>query len=376
MQVRFPEFARFAGIVFATCGSLAGCGGNSSVPSTAGTSNAACSPTQPGAASCLTMISKTARGSVSGWAPADFQARYKLPSLTKGKGQIVAIVDAYDNPSVAGDLASYRSNFGLGAAALFKYNQKGKQGSYPSPSATWGIQIDLDAEMVSATCPNCTIYLIEANSESGSDLQTAEAEAVKLGAHIVSNSWVCYGSFSCVQKKYFETKGVEYLAAAADVGSHQLGAPAVFDTVAAIGATQLAKSGSQYSETIWAASAGGCAKGIKKPKWQSSVPNSVCAYRLTNDAAAEGGCSPGVAEYDSYGYGGWIVTCGTSVASPLLAGVFGLAGNAAQQVGGQTFWLAKHHKHLYKIAGQCSGYTHGQYTTCAGWGSPDGIGAF
>lgn len=319
------------------------------------------------------MVEGTKPGSVSGWAPADFQARYKLPSHRKGAGQIVAIVDAYDNPNVASDLAAYRSYFGLGTARFVKYNQNGQQGNYPSPSGSWGLESDLDSEMVSATCPKCTIYLVEANSANGSDLEIAEAEAVKLGAHIVNNSWGCYGSYSCVAQRYFETKGVEYLAAAGDAGS--LGAPAVFDTVAAVGGTQLAKSGSQYSETIWSGSAGGCATGIKKPKWQSIIPVSVCRYRLTNDAAAEAGCSPGVAEYDSYGYGGWFVICGTSVASPLLAGVFGLAGNAAQQVGGRTFWLTKHHKDLYKITGQCA-YTKGQYTTCDGWGSPDGIGAF
>jgi hypothetical protein len=92
-----------------------------------------------------------------------------------------------------------------------------------------------------------------------------------------------------------------------------------------------------------------------------------------NDAAAEAGCSPGVAEYDSLD-GGWFPVCGTSVAAPLLAGAFGLAGNATSQDGGRTFWDRRHHKSLYKISGQC-GYRLGQYTSCAGWGSPDGISA-
>ena len=389
--MEFRRGARRVSFVFASFALLTGCGGNSNVQSSAGGSGssastvwhvdfgvpAACSKAHPGAASCLARIIEGANpGSVSGWTPADFQARYKLPSQKKGAGQIVAIVDAYDNPNVASDLAAYRSNFGLGAATFVKYNQNGQQGNYPSPNGSWGVQIDLDSEMVSATCPKCTIYLVEANSANGSDLDAAEAEAVKLGAHIITNSWVCYGSSSCVKQQYFETKGVEYLAAAGEAGSEKPGAPAAFDRVAAIGGTQLTKSGSQYSETIWSGSIGGCAIGIKKPKWQSIIPNSVCAYRLTNDAAAEAGCSPGVAEYDSYGYGGWFEICGTSVATPLLAGVFGLAGNAAQQIGGRTFWLTKHHKALYKLSGQCSGYTNGRYTTCDGWGSPDGIGAF
>jgi subtilase family serine protease len=313
-------------------------------------------------------------GSPAGWAPADFQARYKLP-VSRGSGQIVAIVDPFDNPNVANDVATYRTNFGLGSVTFNKYNQLGQQYNYPPGDSAWGVEEDLDVDMVSATCPKCTIYLVEANSNSGSDLQAAEAEAVSLGARIVSNSWVCYASNSCVSEHYFDSPGVEYLGAAGDSGSGLVGAPAAFDTVAAIGGTQLSKKGSSYSETIWNATGGGCATGIQKPKWQEIIPNSVCSYRITNDAAAEAGCSPGVAEYDSYNYGGWITVCGTSVAAPLLAGVFGLAGNAKQQKGGMTFWRKPHQKHLYSISGGC-GYRQGKYTTCVGWGSPNGIGAF
>jgi len=138
---------------------------------------------------------------VAGWAPSDFQNRYNLPSSTKGSGQIVAIVDAYDNHNVASDLMAYRSEFGLGTVNFSKYNQEGQQSNYPSGSVGWGLEIDLDVEMVSATCPLCTIYLIEANSADSSDLEAAEVEAVKLSAHIVSNSWICYGSLNCVDRR-------------------------------------------------------------------------------------------------------------------------------------------------------------------------------
>ena len=202
---------------------------------------------------------------IAGWGPADFQTRYKLPSGTKGSGQIVAIVDAYDNPNVASDVAAYRSAFGLGTAAFFKYNQEGQQSNYPQGSTNWGLQVDLDAEMVSATCPLCTIYLVEANGADSSDLETAEVEAVKLGAHIVGNSWICYGSESCLSKRDFDHKGVTYLAAGGDSGYGQEGLPEAFDSVVAVGGTTLSKSGSRYSETISDVSSGGCATGVRKP---------------------------------------------------------------------------------------------------------------
>ena len=330
-----------------------------------------------GKPTCLALtqrgIQPACSGSKCGWAPIDFQTRYKLP-ISKGSGQIVAVVDAGDNPNAATDISEYRSEFGLGTANFYKYNQEGQQGNYPSYTG-WNVEIDLDIEMVSASCPLCTIYLVEANSADSDDLDTAEVEAVKLGAHIVSNSWICYGSVNCVDKHDFDKKGVTYLASGGDAGSYYTGAPAALDSVAAIGGTQLSKNGSQYSEIVWADSGGGCAMGVKKPKWQH---DKYCTYRLTNDAGAQAGCGPGVAEYDSY-EGGWFGVCGTSVPTPLLAGVFALAGNATEQNGGRTFWKKADHKYLYLINGgqdpECA-YSQGHYTTCAGWGSPNGIGAF
>ena len=71
----------------------------------------------------------------------------------------IAIVDAYDNPNVASDLAAYRSNFGLGTANFTKYNQSGQQSNYPSGSTGWGVEIDLDVEIRSSWrfCPACMI---------------------------------------------------------------------------------------------------------------------------------------------------------------------------------------------------------------------------
>jgi subtilase family serine protease len=359
---------------------LAGCGGE--LPQTsvlqqgipgwqatqAGTP--ACPGVPRGEIQCLALIQSKSGISptVAGWAPADFQARYKLPSSKKGSGQIVALVDAYDNPHVAKDLSAYRSYFRLGKAKFFKYNQEGERSNYPSPNAGWGVEIDLDAQMVSATCPLCTIYLIEADSADYGDFEVAEAEAVKLGAHIVSNSWICYGSVSCVKKSYFDKPGVEYLAGSGDDGINHIGAPAALDSVAAIGGTILSKNGSQYHEVVWNGAGGGCAKSIQKPKWQH---DKICSGRALGDASA---VAMGVAEYDTYGYGGWLTVGGTSVSSPLLAGVFGLAGNARLEKGGRTFWNPLHRNDLYDVChGSC---LFGKYSYGGGWGSPNGIGAF
>ncbi|MBV8197754.1 MAG: peptidase S8 [Candidatus Eremiobacteraeota bacterium] len=329
-----------------------------------------CRQTRSGQPTCLTLVlAAQVRPNVSGLTPADFQARYKLPSKSKGKGQIVAIVDAYDNPNVASDLAAYRKQFGLGAAKFTKFNEYGRMKNYPSGSPGWGVEIDVDTEMVSATCPKCTIYLIEANSANGSDLETAEDTAVTLGAHIVSNSWICYGSLNCVNQSHFDTPGIIYLAASGDQRYGQGGAPMAFSSVAAIGGTVLTKSGSQYTEQVWSGGGGGCLTGVKRPRWQH---DKFCAYRAANDASA---VASNVAAYDTYGsFTGWLTVAGTSISAPLLAGVFGLAGNAQQQKGGRTFWEKAHHHFLYDVCSPSCLFE--RYSYSGGWGSPDGIGAF
>ena len=345
-----------------------------------------------GRPTCLALIQSKSGISpaVAGWAPIDFQTRYNLPSGTKGSGQIVAIVDAYDNPDVAADLAVYRSNFGLGTANFTKYNQKGQTSNYPSGNSNWGVEIDLDVEMVSAVCPNCTIYLIEANSSNSSDLDASEAEAVKLGAHIVSNSFICYDSNSCDDVSDFDTPGVVYLAGSGDGGYNQNGNPESFASVVSVGGTNLLKSGSTYNETIWHGAGGGCSSnggssGVAKPSWQHDPD---CTYRTTADVAA---VASGVAEYDSYSYGGWFTVGGTSVATPMTAGVFALAGNASSQNAGEKFWKLKkkkRNKELHYISSGndgtcgseylCQAGTNqfGTYSGPGGWGTPNGLKAY
>jgi subtilase family serine protease len=321
---------------------------------------------------------------VAGWGPADFQARYNLPSSTKGAGQVVAIVDAFDNPDVTSDLAAYRKNFGLGTGKFNKYNQEGKKGNYPAGSSGWGVEIDLDVEMVSAGCPKCTIDLIEANDNSGTNLYLAEVEAVKLGATIVSNSWGGGGGSSSAGS--FDTKGITYLASAGDSG-YGMQDPADYETVVSVGGTVMSLSGKTYSEIVWIDSGGGCSV-VTKPTWQK---DKGCSQRTGNDISA---VAWNAAEYDTYGQGGWFTVGGTSVASPLIAGIYALAGNSTKQYGGKNLWtLSKKTRtkglHYIKTGGLagcpsslsgsylCTAGTKqfGTYSGPAGWGTPNGVTA-
>ena len=336
-----------------------------------------------------------------GWRPIDLQTRYNLTgSLSKGSGTIVALIELGDLPSAESDLATYRSTFKLGTATFAKYNQDGQQSNYPESCEDfgWCLETDLDIQMVSASCPKCTIYLIEGGNCGGvvCGLEGAETEAVKLGATILSNSWGCssfnYGE-NCGDSNfpsYFDTPGIAYVASSGDSGYPEIEWPAALANVLAVGGTQLALSGSTYSETVWDGAGAGCATTTPKPSWQHDPD---CSGKTISDISAEAGCSPGVAEYVTT-YGGWTDVCGTSVAAPLTAGIVALAGNASSLTGGKTFWdlsRRKHKKELHVITsgsdGSCSNYLcqaglskkdggYKTYSGPAGWGTPNGIKAY
>ncbi len=358
-----------------------------------------------GGLSCHVLLSNFSPLSCSpssncGWRPIDLQTRYDLAgSLGKGKKTIVAVIELGDLPSASTDLATYRSEYGLGTAPFAKYNQYGEQSDYPESCEDFGfcLEEDLDIEMVAAICPKCTIYMIEGGNcgEAVCGLEGAESTAVALGAKILSNSWGChtgvYGA-DCGDPNfpsYFETPGVAYLASSGDSGYNEIEYPAALQTVLAVGGTQLEESGSTFTETVWDGAGAGCST-VTKPSWQHDPD---CSGRTIADVSAQAGCEPGVAEYDS-DYDGWVDVCGTSVASPITAGIVALAGNAAGIYGGETFWKLSHKVHkkeLYVIDsgsdGSC-GNTYlceagapkpGKYKTYsgpAGWGTPDGIKAY
>jgi hypothetical protein len=334
-----------------------------------------------------------------GFTPQQLEAAYGLTGkLGKGSGTNVAVIEAGDLGNAQSDLLQYRSQYGLGTGNLYKYNEYGQQSNYPPTCENYGwcLESDLDIDMVSASCPKCTIFVMEAKGGI-SDFEQAEKEAVALGATVLSNSWICYGSYDCGDtnfSSYFDTPGIAYVAGSGDAAYDTIGAPSALDSVIATGGTQLAVSGSHYSETLWNDAGGGCASpsnvggsGIPKPSWQHDPD---CSYRTLADVSSEAGCAPGVAVYSS-AYGGWNGVCGTSASSPFTAGVIALAGNASSwnANGGERFWALtkRQHKKWFHHPttggdGSCSNYLCGDgrykkyYSGPGGWGTPNGTRAY
>ncbi len=334
----------------------------------------------------------------AGYGPADLQSAYSLTqaAAAAGRGQTVAIVDAFDDPNAASDLALYRSQYHLppctvASGCFGKVNQEGNASPLPRAAGQtgWDEEESLDLDMVSATCPNCRIILVEANSAEISDLGTGVNAAVSLGAKFVSNSYNGpeRASDTTDDNAYFKHPGVALTAAGGDSG-YGVGYPAASRYVTSVGGTSLVRrSGTArgWSEAVWndasGATGSGCSARDAKPSWQTDTG---CPRRTDNDVAAIANPETGVAVYDTYGNNhGWQVFGGTSAATPIIAATYALAGPAASGAYPAQFPYL-HTSRLHDITSGSDGSCGGSYLCTAkagfdgptGWGTPDGTGAF
>src|SRR5215475_7616398 len=314
----------------------------------------------------------------SGYGPTDLDSAYKLSSAG-GAGETVAIVDAFNDPTAAADLATYRSQFGLPACTtasgcLRIVNQNGATSPLPANDSGWAGEESLDLDMVSAICPNCNIILVEASSASDANLYAAEDRAVTMGAKFVSNSWGG-GEYSgqTTDDSHFNHPGVAITVSSGDNGN---GAeyPATSQYVTAVGGTHLTTSTNSrgWTESAWNGAGSGCSAYDAKPTWQTVSTN--CTKRAEADVSAVADPATGVAVYQTYGASGWVVYGGTSVAAPVIAGVYALAGNPAAGTYAASYPYA-HQGNLFDVTSGSNGTCGAPICTAGtGWDGPTGLG--
>ncbi|MFF3125469.1 carboxypeptidase regulatory-like domain-containing protein [Streptomyces sp. NPDC057908] len=312
----------------------------------------------------------------SGFGPADLQSAYNLPASSAGGGRTVAIVDAFDNPNAEAELAVYRQQYGLppcttANGCFKKVDQRGGT-NYPPADSGWGAEIALDVQMVSATCPNCHILLVEADDNYMENLGAAVNEAVASGAKYVSNSWGGgEGSDeSTFDGQYFKHPGVAITASSGDDG-YGVSYPAASPYVTAVGGTSLVKDSSTrgWSEAAWGGAGSGCSRYEAKPSMQS---DSGCARRTVADVSAVADPSTGVAVYVA---GAWHVYGGTSVSAPIIASVYALGGTPAAGSLPNTYPYVKPSA-LNDVTAGSNGSCSGSYlcTATTGYDGPTGLG--
>jgi len=295
-----------------------------------------------------------------------------------GRGQTIAIVDAYDYLTAANDLNAFSTYYalptfgGTGNPTFTKLNQSGGT-SLPSPDSIngWGVEASLDIEWAHAMAPMANIILFESNTASFSDMfQAVQTAASTAGVVAVSMSWggnefssqTSYDNYIVTPSGHLGgsatvggtklTGGVTFLASSGDYGAYAQNSstitpqyPANSPNVVSVGGTTLTVGGSNPnytygSESTWgngtsSGTSGGGGGGISKiesqPSYQSSAVSTFSTTKRTYpDISALANPYTGVPIYDSYDFGTstpWVsgTIGGTSLACPLWAGMIAVA---------------------------------------------------
>ena len=321
----------------------------------------------------------------SGFGPADLRSAYNV-TASGSSATTIAIVDAYGYTNAESDLAVYRAQYGLPACTtangcFAKYNQSGVQGSYPAQNTGWAQESALDLDMASAMCSDCKIILVEATSSTFGNLAAAENPAASLGAHVISNSYGGGEGSSQTYEPSYNHPGVAITVSTGDSG-YGSQFPATSPHVTAVGGTHLVHSGGGsrgWTETVWSGAGSGCSTLYAKPAWQSDLS---CALRMEADVSAVADPNTGVAVFGpiSKSRSGWLVFGGTSVAAPLVGGVYGANGGLVTY-GSDPY---SHTSALYDVTSGSNGSCPFAYWCNAGvgydgptgLGTPNGITAF
>ncbi len=289
-------------------------------------------------------IRPSASGGPTGVSPATMKSAYGFStSATAGSGKTIAIVDAYDDPNIASDLATFSSTLGLPACTtasgcLTKVNQTGGT-KMPKANAGWALEIALDVEWAHAIAPGAHILLVEATSNSFANLLAAEDYA-SAHAQYVSNSWGGgESSGESANDSHFVRSGVTFFVSAGDAGL-PAEYPSASPNVISVGGTTLHLSGSTLTdETGWSGGGGGCSAYETATSAQSGFAGYAqvnCAgKRATPDLSLDADPASGASVYDTVRYqgrSGWWVVGGTSLSSPMAAAHAAVLGAATSPI--------------------------------------------
>jgi len=336
---------------------------------------------------------------------AQIRTGYGLGSLSdssytnRGQGQTIAIVDCYDTPTIMQDLTQYSIDMGLPLPTSNTFQVVYASGTQPLADQGWSVEEDLDVEAAHAIAPDAKIILVEAATANDADAYAAVDTAVALlnadGGGVISMSWGepenssgFANSDELADEAHFDNVGnaVSFVAATGDAAA-ELSYPALSPEVTAVGGTSLylGSDGNRTSETAWSSGGGGISHVLAVPTYQAGVTingTPLGAYRASPDVAMMANPATGFAMYYYKGY--MLDVGGTSVSTPLFAGMVALANQLRSQAGAGPIGSSLNQA-IYSIAGSSYATAFNDITSggngnpayagfdlATGWGSPQG----
>ena len=281
------------------------------------------------------------------YTPQQIKKAYCFNSCNTGKGEVIAIIDAFGNPNIQSDLEVFNSRFNLPPADLTVLYP---QGQPTNIDPGWALETALDVEWAHAMAPSAKILLVIAIDDSTDNLFAAVDYAVQQGANIVSMS---FGSEEFPEELsydyHFNVAGVVFVAASGD--AEKVVYPAASPYVIAAGGTslQLDATGNRVvAEIAWSRGGGGISKYEPKAPWQYiKTEETPTNNRTIPDVSFFADQFPGVFVYTSIpvsGYVGWLAVGGTSISAPCISSIIA---NAIAPFGRAYNFGAL----LYKLAG-------------------------
>jgi subtilase family serine protease len=291
----------------------------------------------PKAGMKIPSICNTLRSYGTLFCPNGLQTAYGVPfkntpagRLNDGTGTTIAIVDAFHYANAEADLAVNNSNFGLPDCTkangcfqdLDQYGNDATNTTCGDAVANgWATEIMLDLVYAHAMAPGAKLILVEGCTNYDSDLYQAVLTATGL-ADVVSNSWGGDEYSGETGTDWVFNQNKPLLFASGDSGTPAI-YPCASPYVTCVGGTSLQINFTtlqRTSETGWPGSGGGCSPYEAIPGYQASNGVNLCSTtRALPDIAADGAdTSPVLLYYNGGSYRVW----GTSLATPLMAGIF------------------------------------------------------
>jgi len=253
-----------------------------------------------------------------------------------GGAKAIAVVDAYDDPNAASDLANFDAQFGIPSANFTVVYAAGPKPAL-DPTGGWELEESLDIEYAHAMAPNARLFLVEAASDSNTDLLNAVTVASNIvaaaGGGEVSSSWGgSEFSGETTMDSVFVESSVVFFASTGD--SPGTDWPSTSPNVVAVGGTSTNRNpttGLLLYEGAWNEGGGGLSQFEARPSFQNSIVSIAGTARAVPDVAADANPITPVWVLDTNLYegqpGGWFTVGGTSLAAPLMAGIVNSAGH-------------------------------------------------